>query len=75
MASVYPHLNTVLTSHTHTPAFTSLFRICQLSSFGALPPLDRLGVMLGNPPSSLLVKRMAIWTSEALPSADCLPSP
>ena len=58
-----PRLNTNLTSHT--PTFVSLFRICRLSSFGALPPLDRLRVMLGNPPSSLLVKHMAIWLSEA----------
>ena len=63
MASVCPCLNAVLTSHT--PSFAALFRICRLSSFGALAPLDRLRAMLGNPPSSLLVKHMAIWSSEA----------
>ena len=61
-------------SSPHTPpplskslpkVFVALFRICRLSTFGALSPLDRFRAILGNPPSSLLVKHMAIWSSEA----------
>ena len=63
IATACQHLSSVFVSHA--APFRGLFRLCHLSSFASLSPLDRLRVMLGNRPASLLVKHMPIWTAKA----------
>ena len=63
MINVCPETSAVAVRHQ--VSFLALSRLCDLPSFTSLNPPDRVRVMLGNPPTSLLRKNMRTWTKHA----------
>ena len=63
MINVCPETSAVAVRHR--ASFLGLFRLCDLPAFSSLNPEDRVRVMLGNPPATLLRKNIRVWTERA----------